>query len=82
MVITDHNMPGFNSEDALHLVREKAADLPVIIVSGRIAEENAVAAMKIGAYDYIMKGNLNRLAPAFESELCGHVRCTARRSKP
>ncbi len=69
IVITDHNMPGFNSEDALILVREKAKDLPVIIVSGSIGEEVAVAAMKSGAHDYIMKGNLTRLVPAIEREL-------------
>ncbi len=69
IVITDHNMPGFNSEDALALVREMAGDLPVIIVSGSIGEEIAVAAMKSGAHDYIMKGNLTRLAPAIEREL-------------
>ncbi len=69
IVITDHNMPGFTSEDALILVREKAKDLPVIIVSGSIGEELAVAAMKSGAHDYIMKGNLTRLVPAIEREL-------------
>ncbi|MCL4470487.1 MAG: putative bifunctional diguanylate cyclase/phosphodiesterase [Sulfuricella sp.] len=69
IVITDHNMPGFNSEKALAIVREKAADLPVIIVSGSIGEDIAVAAMKDGAHDYIMKDNLARLAPAIEREL-------------
>ncbi len=69
IVITDHNMPGFNSEEALAIVREKDADLPVIIVSGSIGEDIAVAAMKGGAHDYIMKGNLARLAPAIEREL-------------
>ena len=69
IVITDHNMPGFNSEEALAMVREKNVDLPVIIVSGSIGEDIAVAAMKGGAHDYIMKGNLARLAPAIEREL-------------
>jgi diguanylate cyclase (GGDEF)-like protein len=69
IVITDHNMPGFNSEEALAMVREKHVDLPVIIVSGSIGEDIAVAAMKGGAHDYIMKGNLARLAPAIEREL-------------
>jgi diguanylate cyclase (GGDEF)-like protein len=69
IVITDHNLPGFNSEEALAIVRAGHADLPVIIVSGSIGEDIAVAAMKSGAHDYIMKGNLARLGPAIEREL-------------
>lgn len=69
VVITDHNMPGFDSQEVLAIVKELAPDLPVIIVSGSIGEEIAVAAMKSGAHDYIMKDNLSRLAPAIEREL-------------
>lgn len=69
IVVTDHNLPGFDSERALALVKQLVPDLPVIIVSGSIGEEIAVAAMKSGAHDYIMKGNLARLAPAIEREL-------------
>ncbi|MEW5968022.1 MAG: EAL domain-containing protein [Pseudomonadota bacterium] len=69
LVITDHNLPGFNSSEALTIVRECNVDLPVIIVSGSIGEEIAVAAMKDGAHDYIMKGSLARLAPAIKREL-------------
>ncbi len=69
LVITDHNMPGFDSDAALRLVKEHNPDLPVIIVSGSIGEEFAVAAMKAGAHDYLMKGNLKRLVPAIDREL-------------
>ena len=44
-------------------------DLPFIFVSGTIGEDTAVAAMRTGAHDYIMKDNLTRLAPAVEREL-------------
>ena len=43
--------------------------MPVIIVSGSIGEAIAVAAMKSGAHDYIMKDNLARLVPAVDREL-------------
>ncbi len=69
LVITDHNMPCFDSTAALSLVKESGRDLPVIIVSGSIGEEIAVAAMKGGAHDYIMKNNLARLVPAIEREM-------------
>ena len=69
LVIADHNMPGFNSADAIRIVRENGIDIPFIIVSGSIGEEQAVALMKSGAHDFVMKGNLARLAPAVEREL-------------
>ncbi len=69
LVIADHNMPGFDSLDALALVRELRADLPFIVVSGSIGEEIAVDVMKSGANDYVMKNNLARLLPAIDREL-------------
>ncbi|MHB9101939.1 MAG: putative bifunctional diguanylate cyclase/phosphodiesterase, partial [Sulfuricella sp.] len=69
IVITDHNLPEFSSEAAIRQVKKTGLDLPIIIVSGCIGEEVAVAAMKSGAHDYIMKGNLSRLVPAIEREL-------------
>jgi diguanylate cyclase (GGDEF)-like protein/PAS domain S-box-containing protein len=69
VVIADHNMPGFDSADAIRIVRELGVDIPLIIVSGSIGEELAVALMKSGAHDFIMKHNLARLVPAVEREL-------------
>jgi len=69
LVITDHNMPEFNSTSALNVIQKLGIDIPVIIVSGSIGEDVAVAAMKAGAHDYIMKNNLTRLIPAIEREL-------------
>lgn len=69
LVITDHNMPNFNSHVALQVVKDSGRDIPFIIVSGSIGEDIAVEAMKSGAHDYIMKDNLSRLAPAIKREL-------------
>jgi len=68
-IISDYSMPGFNGIEALHLARERDRDLPFILVSGTIGEDTAVAAMKAGAHDYLMKNNLARLGPAIEREL-------------
>ena len=68
-VIADYVMPLFNGLDALALVRDMGLDLPFIIVSGHITEDTAVAAMKAGAHDYVMKDKLARLGPAVEREL-------------
>ena len=69
IVISDHAMPSFSALDALSLLQRKGLDLPFIILSGTIGEDVAVAAMKAGAHDYIMKGHLARLNPAVEREL-------------
>src|SRR5438034_7004045 len=68
LVVADFSMPQFNALAALGLLKQKEIDLPFIIVSGTIGEELAVVAMKNGAKDYIMKGNLKRLVPAVERE--------------
>ncbi len=69
IVIADYVMPNFNGLEALKMVKERNVDIPFIVVSGSIGEELAVQAMKLGAQDYIMKGNLTRLIPAIEREL-------------
>lgn len=69
IVLADYNLPQFSAPEALELLQKRGVDLPFIIVSGGIGEDIAVAAMKAGAHDYLMKGNLLRLLPAVEREL-------------
>ena len=69
IVLSDYAMPRFNALEALRLVQLTGSDLPFIIVSGTIGEDVAVAAMKAGAHDYIMKDKLARLVPAMKREL-------------
>ena len=69
IVIADYSMPHFSALAALRLLQDCGLDLPFIIVSGAIGEDTAVAAMKAGAHDYLMKDNLARLVPAVEREL-------------
>ena len=52
----------------LNTVSPVYLDIPFIIISGKIGEDLAVAAMKAGASDYLMKGNLARLVPVLERE--------------
>ena len=69
VVISDHNLPGFGSEEALKMVRDTGLDIPFIIVSGSIGEHVAVEAMRAGADDYLMKDKMARLVPAIERSL-------------
>lgn len=68
-IISDFALPQFSGLEALEELKESGLDIPFILISGTIGEETAVAAMKAGAHDYIMKDNLSRLLPAFEREL-------------
>ena len=69
LILADYNLPDFSAPAALDVLRESGLDLPFLIVSGGIGEDIAVASMKAGAHDYLMKGNLHRLAPAVDREL-------------
>jgi len=69
VVISDYRLPSFSGPEALRVLRDSDMDMPFIIVSGTIGEENAVSAMKAGAQDYVMKDNLLRLGPAIDREL-------------
>src|SRR5712692_8706213 len=69
LVISDYSLPRFSAPAAFARLQESGLDLPFIIVSGAIGEDIAVQAMKAGAHDYIMKGNLTRLNPAIAREV-------------
>ena len=64
VVISDYRMPQFTGLDALKLVQACGRDLPFILVSGSLGDEQAVAVMKAGAHDFLLKDRLAGLAPA------------------
>ncbi len=68
-VLCDYNLPQFDGLAALKMVRAHDADIPFIIVSGAIGEETAVAAMRSGAQDFVMKQSLGRLGAVLTREL-------------
>src|SRR2546427_7272037 len=61
VVLSDYYLPSLEAPAALALVRERLPDIPFLVVSGSVGEDTAVAAMKSGATDYIMKDRLQRL---------------------
>jgi len=69
LVLSDFLMPRFSALAALNLIQQTRLDLPFIVVSGVIGEEQAVSMMKAGAHDYVLKSNLTRLPAAIEREL-------------
>jgi GAF domain-containing protein/two-component sensor histidine kinase len=69
VVISDYRLPGFDAPAALNILQQSGMDLPFIVVSGTIGELAAVAMMKAGAHDYLMKENLTRLPEAVRREV-------------
>lgn len=69
LVISDFKLPRFSAMEALEVLRVSGSRLPCIVVSGAIGEEAAVALMKAGASDFVMKQRLSRLGPAVERTL-------------
>lgn len=69
VILCNHHQPCCNMQSALGVVRELALDLPFIILSDFMQEDEAIAAMRAGAHDYLSKRKLDRLIPAVEREL-------------
>ena len=64
VVLSDYSLPAFDAPAALALLQDCSPDVPFLVVSGSVGEDTAVALMKAGAADYVMKDRLARLAPA------------------
>lgn len=69
LILCDYTLPRFNAGEALKTLQRSDLDLPFIIISGTIEEENAVDMLKAGAHDFIVKSRMARLLPAIAREL-------------
>ncbi len=68
-IVADWVLPAFSGQAALRVYGESGCDAPFFVVSGRLDEELAVEALRAGAKDFVTKGKLARLVPAFAREL-------------
>lgn len=64
VILSDHGIPGWNGVEAFREVRRTGRDIPFILISGTLGEENAVELIKEGVTDYILKDRLARLPAA------------------
>ncbi|MEA2524892.1 MAG: hypothetical protein QOF73_2119, partial [Thermomicrobiales bacterium] len=71
VVLADYNLPQFDAPRALQHLRECGFDVPFIVVSGTIGEETAVAMMRDGATDFLLKDRLGRLGEAVGAAMEG-----------
>ncbi len=80
IILSDYTLPRFDGMSALSVARERAPDVPFLIVTGSVNEETAVGCMKAGATDYLLKSNLARIGPAIEGALA-RVRSRTEKSR-
>jgi PAS domain S-box-containing protein len=64
LILADYTLPAFDAPTALRLLDESGLDVPLIVISGTVGEEQAVALMRQGAADYLLKDRLTRLGEA------------------
>lgn len=62
LILSDYSLPSFDAESAFHIKQEHHPEIPFIIVSGIIGEENAVKLIKAGVTDYVSKNSLFTLS--------------------
>ena len=79
LVLSDYKVPGYDGMAALRRVREQQPELPVIMISGGLSEEEAVDCLKAGATDYVLKQRLQRLGTAVRRALVEKEERTALR---
>ncbi|WP_096704917.1 EAL domain-containing protein [Magnetospirillum sp. 15-1] len=69
LILSDYNVPGLDFQENLARIQKRFPDLPVILISGSIGEEEAVEMLKLGAWDFVLKGNLARLVSSIQRAL-------------
>jgi PAS domain S-box-containing protein len=69
LILADYVLPRFDGMTALQLAQTICPEVPFILVSGVLGEEQAIDALKQGATDYILKQRLERLGPAVKRAL-------------
>ncbi len=63
VILSDYSLPGFDGIAAFRIKQRVCPDVPFIIVSGTIGEENAVELIKNGVTDYSIKDKLFTVIP-------------------
>jgi PAS domain S-box-containing protein len=69
LILADYSLPSFDGISALKLAVDRRPELPFIFVSGKMGEEVAIEALKIGATDYVLKTRLSRILPSVQRAL-------------
>jgi len=69
LILSDYWLPRFTGMEALKIALLRDKELPFIVVTGSMNEETAVACIKAGAWDYVIKEHMKRLGKAVKAAL-------------
>lgn len=69
LILSDHSLPAFSSLEAFDYLRDKSMLIPFILLTGSVSEEFAVACLKAGMNDYVLKSSLKRLPSSIQNIL-------------
>jgi signal transduction histidine kinase len=83
VILADYNLPQWSGIEVLEVLHRKNLDVPLIVVTGYLGEEKAVACIRQGATDCVLKDHLARLPISIrralaEKELRDHRRQSER----
>jgi PAS domain S-box-containing protein len=79
LILCDYTLPRYDGISALQYAQQTRPDVPVILISGTVGEEEAVRCLHLGATDYLLKDRLERLGSAVERAIrAAETRCTRR----
>jgi glycogen phosphorylase len=71
LILAECTLSHFSAARALQLLQRTGMGIPLIVISGVTNEDTAVALMKQGATDYVLKDRLSALGPAVTRVLRG-----------
>jgi PAS domain S-box-containing protein len=66
LILSDYSLRGYDGISALTYAQRTRPDVPVIIISGIVGDEEGVRCLHLGAVDYLLKDHLERLVPAVQ----------------
>jgi len=69
IVLSAYALASFSAREALKLLGGPSSTIPLVVVTGSIDEETAVACLREGAQDYVLKNRLKKLGPAIKNIL-------------
>ncbi len=66
IILLDYSLPSFDGLSALAIIKKSYPDIPAMMISGTLGEEQAIETIKAGAIDYILKQQMSRFIPSFK----------------
>src|SRR5581483_2631922 len=69
VILSDYSLPEYSCDKALEAVKKRGLEIPVVVVSGHVGEELAVAMVKAGAADFVSKERLSGLGPTVKAAI-------------